>query len=343
MSEVERARLFVSKEPPAWSGKGGHNQTFKVACRLVNQFNLKRSDVWQLLCEYNERCRPRWSADELKHKLEDAYKSRGKRKLKPDQRESSLELPAWATCGESSDPLPAFSHKPSRQSIRPGTFEQLLQIAKLRGIRPGALLIAQHRGVLVFGRSFDYEVWGVTDQSQNVLEYRRIDGLPFPAYGKLDERKSHSIRHSKKTWPVGILEAKDSPCIALVEGLPDFLACHDVVLRETAYPVCAPVAMMSASPGIKAEALHYFRGKTVRIFPHVDESGAGYVGARKWQQQIESVGAIKVDIFDFTKVEKIAGVTCHDLNDFLRVCDDSLLNRFPCLNSILPRPPHANS
>ncbi|HXU18699.1 MAG TPA: hypothetical protein VN708_26560 [Terriglobales bacterium] len=347
MKVLERAREFLAQQSPAVSGQNGHKQTFKVACRLVRRFPLERRDALQVLAEYNKRCRPPWSPDELAHKLDDAYKAKAKGDLKggvkADQSDSGKPVstcpPGWDAFWQA----PAARPKPLRCSIRPGTYEQLLQVAQLRGIRPAGLLIAQQRGVLVFGQWFDYPVWGFTDQSGNILEYRRLDGLLFPAVGNLGERKPHTVKNSRKSWPVGILEAKESPCIALVEGGPDFLACHDLALREMVYPACAPVAMMSASPSIHEEALPHFAGKTVRIFPHVDADGAGYAGASKWQRQLRAAGAARVDIFDFTQVEKTTGVACHDLNEFLQACNEATLDRFPFLKSILPCNAHAKS
>jgi len=60
--------------PGAISGAGGHDQTFAVACKLV-EFGLSPDDAWPLLLEYNHRCQPQWSERELRHKLEDAFRN----------------------------------------------------------------------------------------------------------------------------------------------------------------------------------------------------------------------------------------------------------------------------
>jgi P4 family phage/plasmid primase-like protien len=74
-----RARLYLDKVPPAVSGQGGHNQTFKAACVLVRDFTLSPEEAMPLLKEWNERCQPRWSEKELWHKLQDAEKQPGER------------------------------------------------------------------------------------------------------------------------------------------------------------------------------------------------------------------------------------------------------------------------
>lgn len=67
---------YIEKMDPAISGKGGHRQTFKVACRIrdfVSSF-MTPSEAMPIIRQYNQRCEPPWSERELLHKLEDAWK-----------------------------------------------------------------------------------------------------------------------------------------------------------------------------------------------------------------------------------------------------------------------------
>jgi hypothetical protein len=73
-STVERARRYAAKLPPAISGEGGHNAAFKVAQVLRRGFGLSLRDSRPIMCEFNERCVPPWSEEELEHKLESADK-----------------------------------------------------------------------------------------------------------------------------------------------------------------------------------------------------------------------------------------------------------------------------
>jgi hypothetical protein len=73
VSSIDRARAYLAAIPGAVSGAGGHNQTFAVACKLV-EFGLSPDEAWSLLAEYNQRCAPTWSERELRHKLEDAFR-----------------------------------------------------------------------------------------------------------------------------------------------------------------------------------------------------------------------------------------------------------------------------
>jgi hypothetical protein len=206
------------------------------------------------------------------------------------------------------------TRKPNREGFGKGAAEQLARLSGLRGIRVDALELAQERGFLVFGLWRGYEVFGLTDASGRILEVRRLDGQLFPAGDALAERKSHALRHSQKSWPVGILQGKDRPMIMLVEGLPDFLAAHQIILDEGAVDRVAPVAMLSANVQIHKDALEHFRGKHVRMFPHADDAGQN--GAAQWKQQLTEVGASKVDFIDFSLV-KVEGKAIKDLNDIL--------------------------
>ena len=73
VSAFDRTRAYVEKIPGAVSGAHGHDQTFAVACKLV-EFGLLPDEAWTLLCEYNLRCVPVWSESQLRHKLKDAFR-----------------------------------------------------------------------------------------------------------------------------------------------------------------------------------------------------------------------------------------------------------------------------
>jgi hypothetical protein len=76
----ERARKYLRKMEPAISGRGGHDQTFKAACKIGPGFDLPLEVAYRLLwTEYNPRCEPPWSEAELRHKLDDAYANEPRR------------------------------------------------------------------------------------------------------------------------------------------------------------------------------------------------------------------------------------------------------------------------
>ena len=75
MDRKSKARAYLETCPPAISGQGGHNQTFKVACKLVWDFALSYEEKLELLRQYSDRCSPPWTDKELIHKLDDALKA----------------------------------------------------------------------------------------------------------------------------------------------------------------------------------------------------------------------------------------------------------------------------
>jgi hypothetical protein len=70
--KVRRCLAYVATMPPAISGSGGHEATFRVAlaCR---GFDLDEDQALGVLREFNLQCQPRWSAPELQHKVRSAY------------------------------------------------------------------------------------------------------------------------------------------------------------------------------------------------------------------------------------------------------------------------------
>jgi len=71
-SVVERAREWLAKQPGAVEGEGGDAQTFKVICAL-RDLGPSAEQAGELLAEWNERCSPPWSIDELSDKIANAY------------------------------------------------------------------------------------------------------------------------------------------------------------------------------------------------------------------------------------------------------------------------------
>ncbi|MFN7137760.1 MAG: hypothetical protein ACK4UN_00310 [Limisphaerales bacterium] len=203
---------------------------------------------------------------------------------------------------------------PDRSGFRAGTDSQLAELSKQRGISCDALELASERGFLVFGVWRGLECYGITDSSGIVLELRRVDGQLFPGIGELQPRKSHAVKNSRKSWPVGILESSSSESVVITEGIPDFLAAHQIMLVEGSVDRVAPVAFLSACCNIDKQVIQRFVGKHVRIIPHIDQ--AGLKGAEKWCQQLIEAGVAKVDLFDLSRFSHPDGKQIKDLCDF---------------------------
>lgn len=69
VSIIERARRYLASVPPAIAGQHGDVHTFRVCCRLVRGFALKDEQAFEVLSDWNARCQPPWSSDELRDKI----------------------------------------------------------------------------------------------------------------------------------------------------------------------------------------------------------------------------------------------------------------------------------
>lgn len=65
------ARIELRRLGPAVSGEGGDRKTF-IAALIILRSGLRGRDALELLEEYNASCLPRWSQQELEHKLKSA-------------------------------------------------------------------------------------------------------------------------------------------------------------------------------------------------------------------------------------------------------------------------------
>ena len=196
---------------------------------------------------------------------------------------------------------------PRRESLKPEALQlpplreysqSIAQaVADSRGLNITAVEFAYHwLKTVVFAKVCEEPSWILTDSSNRSAEARRIDRKPFPAIGTLGERKSHSLRGSSKSWPVGILPAgfekpwlkKHCHKILLVEGGPDYLSGCQLIAEQ--YQNVLPVAMLGASATICQEALPYFANRHVTIVGHPDE--AGRRAAARWAKQIQGAGGL---------------------------------------------------
>jgi len=165
------------------------------------------------------------------------------------------------------------------------------RLAELRGLSVEGVDFAGFLGTLGFGNVAGFPCWILTDGDKRIAEARRMDGEKFPAIGTLGERKSHTLRGSCKSWPLGMnppgVSVPPGLPVWLVEGGPDYLAACDVLMSSAREFL--PVAMMGAGQSIHAVALPWFKGREVKILAHPDD--AGLAAAKNWHKQLASIGA----------------------------------------------------
>jgi hypothetical protein len=66
---VRRARAYLARIPGAVAGQGGHTATFNAISHVMIGFDLTIEQTRSVIEDYNARCDPPWSEDEIEHKL----------------------------------------------------------------------------------------------------------------------------------------------------------------------------------------------------------------------------------------------------------------------------------
>jgi hypothetical protein len=208
--------------------------------------------------------------------------------------------------------------------LHKGCQAELDAVAKLRKVDFWAVATMQQNGVLLFGSVCGFDCWIVTDPTRKVAEARRLDGQMFPAFRGGNERKAHTLRGSSKSWPVGLILPRHLhdafQNILLVEGSGDFVAAYHLCIEKGINGQnWQPVAMLGATARIHPEAFPLFRGKRVKIIPHIDEAGSG--GAQNWATDLKQIGR-EVGGFDLAGLRTRDGSNVKDLNDCTHIHPD---------------------
>lgn len=222
----------------------------------------------------------------------------------------------------------------SLNDLETGTAKELAQLSRARNISVPALQLASSRGFLRFFTRMGQRAWVLVDMTRRNAQARRCDGKSWQHIGG---KKAWTLPGYEAAWPIGIKEAQQFECIALLEGGPDFLAAFHFLLAEGCAESVAPVAILGSSNRIGDEVLPIFAGKSVRIFPHADgaeKNHAGLRAAARWEAQLLPVVS-RVDAFDFTGLFQIGGEPVKDLNDLTNIdydCSDSERETWAMMN-----------
>jgi hypothetical protein len=146
--------------------------------------------------------------------------------------------------------------------------------------------------------------------------------LPFPAGGDLCERKAHTIRHSQKSWPLGLgidrsLVEKAS-LICIVEGGPDLLGAWHCIYRAKSWHA-VPISILGrAIHGLHSDALELLKGKRIRFYPHADKDQGGVDQVLLIREQLATIGS-QISLFDFSGLLTREGAPIKDLNDLAQL------------------------
>ena len=72
-ASFEQARSYITRAAPAIEGRGGHDQTYQVAC-MCRDFGLSEDAVVDLMAQsYNPKCQPPWELEELQGIIANAH------------------------------------------------------------------------------------------------------------------------------------------------------------------------------------------------------------------------------------------------------------------------------
>lgn len=205
-----------------------------------------------------------------------------------------------------------------RVPLQHGTEADRRLVAETRRLTLEAVSLGLALRTLTFAIVQGFRCWVLTDAAGRIAEARRVDGHPFPECGPLGRRKAHTLRGSRKSWPLGAAVLRRLPqfrTLLLVEGGPDYLAALHFADELERWDVL-PVTMLGRSTGTRMdpEALELMRGRRVRIYPHLDADGGGMQSAQQWATQLHSVDCT-VDLFEFTDLRLTDGTHPKDLND----------------------------
>lgn len=221
--------------------------------------------------------------------------------------------------------------KPELPALRKPSPEELVAIGKQRklpetyGGYPG-LEIAVQRGLLWVTNVYDHGLkrelpaWVATDSSRWNAQARRMDGQPWHLSSGA-EAKAKTLPGSLASWPIGAADIGNAKVVLMLEGPPDLLAAMTAVFLSFSQDLVrtnavAFVCVAGASNQLHPDSMPCFKGRHVRVIPHLDSSGVGTDAAESWATQLAKAGA-KVDWFDLQGLGKPGGLTGKDLNDAL--------------------------
>jgi hypothetical protein len=205
--------------------------------------------------------------------------------------------------------LPEAFKAPSKviSDLDQGSPSELAQLASLRGISIQALELALARGLLRFGHYARERSWVVTDDDRYAIQHRPLRrGLWF------GRTKAMSAKGSTTRVPLGLSRVGQSERVHIVEGGPDLMAVHQVILGATGCASESEVALgfLGAAVELEDEVVAALTGKDVIIWAHSDHVGID--SANRKQGQLRSVCSSVTTVMPAEIIS-----SAKDLNDLL--------------------------
>jgi hypothetical protein len=286
---TERARRYIATMPPSISGSGGSTALLKVAIALVRGFDLSPDEAFHLLDEWNgANSQPPWSERDLRHKLEDALKS------KADA--------GYLIKGDDKNRPQTAPRPPARFTPAKPTRSELEAFRKRRGLSSDAITCAVTLGALRVG---------------NHSQFGRVLAMAEGEWWQCRPLNAETFRNGQKTMSrpgpapkfFGSSWLGDYPELLLVEGVVGWLEGVDAILTygDATWGVLAAYHEGSSFSNDLATAgkLH---GRRITIVP--DAGAVGAQAALRWRAELIALG-VEVRIFPLPD-------GCKDLGDLLK-------------------------
>jgi len=216
----------------------------------------------------------------------------------------------------------AVQTKPDLSKFWLPTKQEIREIAHDRGLCVAAPVIAARLNCLRCGYVAGYHSWILTDPAGWNAEARRFGRLPYPGYGQLSQRKAHTIRHSQKSWPLGLgverTLVERASLICIVEGGPDYISAWHFLYLAKRWDVLPIATLGRAIHGLHPDALEMLKGKRIRFFPHLDPDQGALEQISLIGEQLRQVGC-QLTYFDLQGMRTRVGALVKDLNDLARL------------------------
>ena len=295
---IARARKYLSKLPGGIQGENGSKPTFNAARALVHGFALDANTaLGLLLSEYNPKCEPQWSVQQLEHKVKDAEakpfnKPRGW--LLADDRDRPA--PSRPTAPGPAAPVGHPGTTPAPDPFKPGLPSIVQQPAQFNDVVDQALaaLVAANDPMTVFVHGASLVRIDTTASTAAVKNLSKAqlrlllsqaarwmnesttkEGEPlrkatFPKSEVIESIQDHTA------WPglPRLTAVADVPVITAESGIltkPGFDAASGVYLLPGGYAEVKPVSEAPSAHDVEV-ALSLLRDDLLGDFPFVDEA-----------------------------------------------------------------------
>lgn len=281
MDHTDRARRYLAKLPPSVQGTGGEQALHKACFVIVVGFNIPPDAAFPLLAEYNARAVPPWPDNALRLKLSGVNRFHGERGfLLGGETRERTHRPAQA-------PAPAKPPRPRPETRKP-TEAEMAQIARVRGVSVGAVLLLVNHGLLTVGLNRGLPAFFL--HGPGIFQAKRMDGKEWET--RLGPAKADTFA-PVDGFGISCGVTADTKDVIIAEGIVGLLELTEAVLRAedgtgVAWEGVGVIAAYAKDSKISAQQASYLAKRRILIL--ADAGDAGLKAARKWRDAIKAAG-----------------------------------------------------